>query len=217
MQGPPRSAPLATAPLAAISLAALAVLLGSGSATAAEPARTLDQRLDEGEVISTFTDVAGSEFPRVVVQAVIEVPPEQVWALLDRCGDYEKTMKRTLSSVEVFRKKGPKGTTVRCDITIDLPAPVKNLRSVSDALHVVEPGVRWSRKWTLVEGDFDKNDGGWTLTPFRGSRGRTLVRYELHAEPILKVPTGIQNFIQRKSIPRLFAHLREQAAKTTVP
>ncbi|MGM0578715.1 MAG: SRPBCC family protein [Myxococcota bacterium] len=162
-------------------------------------------RLDAGEVLVFTEEVPDSDTPRVKALGVVDAPPDKVWRVVDRCGDYAETMIKTRSSEEVSRKGG----RVRCDITVKLPFPLKNLRAVTDAVHTVKPGEKWSREWKLVEGDYDRNSGSWNLVPFDDEGTRTLVVYEVHADPKIRIPAGIQRMAQKKSIPNLFEHLRE--------
>ena len=85
-----------------------------------------------------------------------------------------------------------------------------NLISETLAKLTVEPGVRWERRWNLIKGDYRKNSGAWVLTPYKGDPNRTLGRYELHIDPKIHVPDAFITSGQKKSLPDLFARLREQ-------
>ena len=165
-----------------------------------------DKRLEAGEVIITNEKVDGSSLPRVTATGVIDAAPEKVWALIEDCEQYEKTMVR-IADAKLLERDG--GTFV-CRVTADLPWPVPNLTSETRAVHTVEPGVRWERKWTMIKGDYHANSGSWTLTPFKGDSKRTLARYQLHVDPKIHVPDAFITTGQRKSLPDLFAKLRDQ-------
>ncbi|MCA9571784.1 MAG: hypothetical protein KC656_28295 [Myxococcales bacterium] len=204
--------PLHAVTVSGRALALFGVLLTASSALAAEPASpAADEkadtraRLDGGEIIVQTTPVEGSGVPKIKAMGVVDAPPAAIWAVIERCGDYKKTMIRTAESVELSRK----GNVVRCRVTIELPFPLKNLTATTDAIHTVVPGKKWQRRWTLVEGDYVRNSGSWTLLPFDDEGKRTLVIYEVNAEPKIAIPDSIQRAAQKKSLPNLFEHLRE--------
>lgn len=163
-------------------------------------------RLAAGEIIIKTSPVAGSSTPKLRAMAVVDAPPERVWAIIDKCDDYEKTMVRVAEAEELSRQ----GTKVRCKVTVDMPFPLSNLTAVTEATHTVKPGELWERKWKLVEGDYKVNMGSWRLAPFDDAKTRTLVVYEVVADPKITIPEGIKKAAQKKSIPELMEHLREQ-------
>lgn len=165
-------------------------------------------RLAAGEIIVSSKPVPGSEQHRSTVLAVIDAPPERVWRIISKCADYKRTMVRVSKSAELWKK----GNVHRCKVTIDLPFPLSDLTATTDAVHTVIPGKKWERKWTLVEGDYAKNNGSWTLAPFSDSGTRTLVIYKIHADPDVPIPDGIRRAAQRKTLPNLIKHLRKQVA-----
>jgi len=173
---------------------------------AADDVADIEKRLAAGEVIISNEKIEGSDMPRVTALGVIDAPPEKVWALVEDCANYSKTMVRIEESKQIERDGG----TVICEVTADLPWPVPNLSSRTRAVHTVEPGVRWQRKWTMIKGDYTRNDGSWTLTPYKGDPNRTLAQYQLHVEPKIHVPDSIIASGQRKSLPDLFVKLRSQ-------
>lgn len=183
---------------AAVAVALLAALAAS------DP----DQdRLARGEVVVRTEKVAGSDMPRAIVRAVIDAPPEKVWALLVDCARYRSTMPRIAASALVKKE----GSVAFCRITTDLPFPLPDLTSLTRAEHTVGDG-RWTRTWRLVEGDYKTNEGSWTLTRFGGQEARTLVEYRIHAEPSLPVPKGILASAQTSALPDLIERLRAQTA-----
>lgn len=163
-------------------------------------------RLGSGEIIVSAKAVPGSEQPLATVMAVIDAAPSRVWAIVSKCGDYKRTMVRVAASKQIWKK----GNVHRCRVTVDLPFPLSDLTATTDAVHTVTPGKRWQRKWNLVEGDYTRNSGSWTLAPFDSAGGRTLVIYKVHAEPKVPLPDGILRAAQRKSLPNLIENLRKQ-------
>ena len=184
-----------------VGLIALALLLAAPSAFAAKDKRA---RLDAGEVLTFTKPVPGSTLPQITGMAVIDAPPQMIWRIIDRCGDYKKTMPRTLMAAEISRK----GNKVRCTLTVDMPYPLDDLTSVTDSVHTVVPGKKYVRAWTLVRGDYTKNDGSWTIVPFNESGTRSLVVYKLHVEPKTDVPDAIKRAAQKRALPDLMEKLR---------
>ena len=162
--------------------------------------------LRAGEVIVTSKKI--KKFPRPGVKAVgvINASMERIWPLIDQCKNYTRTMKRILKSEEISRK----GNEVICEITVDLPFPLGDIASKTTATHTVKPGKLYRRSWSLLSGDYQYNEGSWTLVPFEGSATRTLVVYETQVEPNTMIPDSIRAMAQKKTLPELFEHLRDQ-------
>ena len=164
----------------------------------------LKTRLERGEVEVSSHAVAGSSMPEVIAQAIIDTPPERLWAILQDCGNYQKTMQRVARSKELSRQ----GQKVVCEVEIGLPFPLSNLIGVTESIHVVGP-PKWSRTWHLLRGDYEINEGSWTLSRYEEDHKRTLAVYRVHAIPKSALPDSILRKAQRKAIPDLFNHLRE--------
>ena len=187
----------------------LAIVLVLSLGTIAFAAGSKKARLGAGEIILNTQKVPGSEQPRATVMAVVDAPASKIWGILSKCSDYKRTMVRVVESKELWVK----GKVHRCKVTIDLPFPLSTLTAVTDAVHTVIPGKKWERKWTLVEGDYEKNSGSWTLAPFTADGSRTLVVYKVHAIPNLPIPDGIRRAAQRKTLPNIMKNLRAQVAR----
>ena len=165
------------------------------------------QKLDKGEVlISRHKSKLG--YDKVKALAIIKAPPAKVWPTFDKCGNYKNSMLRVASSKELSRKGG----VVRCEIVIAMPFPIKNLRTVTDAVHTAKPGKFYKRKWNLVEGDFKVNRGSWTLRPYKDGT-QTLLTYLVVAEPNIPVPQFIRRAAQNKTLPELIEHIRKRVAR----
>jgi ribosome-associated toxin RatA of RatAB toxin-antitoxin module len=168
---------------------------------------TTKARLARGEVLVHTEPVAGSSTPRIVVRAVFEHPPEQVWRHIDQSARYFEFMPRVKASAELSRDGG----NIRTRMTVEMPFPLKNLTSTTRAIHTVEAGVRYVREWKLEEGDYHLNEGSWTLTPFDGDPNRAYAHYRVHVIPKIPIPKAIQSAVQEKAMPKLIEALRERA------
>jgi ribosome-associated toxin RatA of RatAB toxin-antitoxin module len=160
--------------------------------------------LDRGEILVRTVDVKGSSVPRVVVQAVVDAPPARVWPIVSDCDRYTERMPRIKQSRTVEKKEG----TVICEVTVGLPFPMSDLRAKTTAKHVEGP-PNWSRRWTLLEGDYQINDGSWELTAYKGDPNRTLAIYSVHAVPNTAIPGWARKRAQQSSMPEILVRVRE--------
>lgn len=192
--------------LVVVLLFAISVPLAAGAAPRPADPRPADKaKLDAGDVVVRTYAVKGYEMPRATMYAVIDAPIEKVWAVIDKCSDYKRTMIRVLESEELSRK----GNVVTCRIKVDMPWPVDDLKATTRATHTVAPGKRYERAWTMVEGDYKVNDGKWVFTPWGDKPGRTLAYYEVHAVPKVGVPVWIMKKASRSALPDLIERLRK--------
>lgn len=179
-------------------LAALALLAPRELA-----AKDRSRALGEGEILVHQRAVKGSDVPEMVVQAVINAAPERVWELVSRCGNYTRTMLRIKAATEVSRR----GNEIVCRVTVDMPFPYSDTTATTRVIHEVGGG-RWSRRWTLMHGDYTANSGSWLLQPFGGDGRRTLVEYRAHAVPKAWVPGWLREQAQKKTLPEMIVKLR---------
>ena len=166
-----------------------------------------EARVRRGEVVCRTEPVAGYPTPRLIVHALVERPVERVWALIASSGDYAKYMPRVKEARELSRD----GDVIRCQQTIEMPFPLKNLTSTTEARHTVIEGELYKREWRMISGDYKRNEGSWMFEPLDGDMARTLVKYEIHAEPKTRIPKKIQSLVQEKAMPKLIAVLRDNA------
>lgn len=187
--------------------------LGSRSALVvasllASPARADDAAdLDAGKVLVTAVPVAGSAEPEHMVRAVVESPPASVWKIVSDCAHYREHLPHVAASAELARS----GQTVTCQVTIAMPFPVSNLTAITEAVHV-ERADGMSRSWKLVSGDYEFNDGSWTVASYRGGAA-SMVTYRVHVKPKSAVPEFIRNMAQDRALPDMMRRVRVEAAK----
>src|SRR5205823_4467726 len=106
----------------------------------------------------------GSDVPYSAVEASIDARPAEVWEILSHCANYSKTMPRIARSAELWREGDEsKEWTAKCTVTAAIPFPFSNLTGITLARHTVIPGVKYVREWSLVSGDYDFNNGSWTV------------------------------------------------------
>lgn len=166
----------------------------------------VESRIARGEVVVTTEAVPGAATPKLLVKAVIEAPPEKVWKVIDDSSSYSAFMPRVKESRELSRV----GHEVKTRLTVEMPFPLKNLTATTRGDHQVSEGESYVRRWDLAEGDYKRNSGSWTLTPFRGDAQRTLVAYVLHVEPKMRIPKKIASAVQERAMPALIDAVRQR-------
>ena len=190
------------------------VLICAASTLVLTPAFGWSQKKDhlakyeDGTITVKAYGVKGSEAPKIVVKAIIDAPIEKVWAVVSDCNTYKDHFDRIERSKELKRQ----GKVVFCETEVDLPFPMSNLTAQTRAVHV-ETGPVWSRKWTLVKGDYLVNDGSWVVHRHKGSPTRTFAIYTIHAEPTTSVPDWVRNKAQKSALPDMIKRLRKEVKK----
>lgn len=186
--------------------AVLALAAGLALGAPAQANADVDARIAAGEIVLSTRDVAGCELPEVTLQAVIDAPPAAVWKIIDDCAGYKRTMLRIIESRELSRA----GQVSRCQVTVEMPMPMSNMTSLSEAVSVPGPAT-WRRSWKLVSGDYKRNEGSWTLASFDAEGKRTRVVYKVLAEPNVSVPNFIIRRAQHSALPDMMRKIRALA------
>ena len=165
----------------------------------------LTKRVREGKIDVSFKSMPGGDMPSVLAFGVVKAPLSKVWAMITDCGRYHLTMPSVKDSA--LLSGSVKAGKMRCKIIADLPWPLDDLTSIVDVkIEVNQSGVH-TRSWSLVEGDYKRNEGSWTLTPIDGGAS-TLLRYQLYVEPNTRVPDFLKRQAQKIKIPGLFKAIR---------
>lgn len=184
------------------------VLACAGGWSVARAAGLTDEQLAAGEIETTLIDRPGLALPETRFRGVVEASPARVWRVIDDCARFEKIMVEALVAKEESRQ----GTEIRCRIDLDVPWPMDNLTSITKARHEVS-GERYSKAWVLESGNYQRNDGAWVLTPFKGDPNRTLVEYWSIVIPNTSAPDFILKQVQRDVLPQLLRNLRTVVAE----
>jgi ribosome-associated toxin RatA of RatAB toxin-antitoxin module len=192
----------------AISALLLLSFLSLPPSAEAKKRASVRERLSAGEILLKTRDIVGSDLPEVIVTAVVEAPPAQVWRIIEDCSRYKETMPRVMESVLVKKE----GNVLICRVVIDTPFPLPNLEATTRAVHTVENG-RWKRQWKMISGDYKQNKGGWTLSAFGEDQNRTLVVYRSAAVPDMFVPKSLQDWARKREMPGIIKRLRKEVKK----
>jgi ribosome-associated toxin RatA of RatAB toxin-antitoxin module len=154
--------------------------------------------------------VAGSDVPWSIVEATIPAPAPLVWGIVSNCNDYKKNMPSIAGARELSRTGDPSSSfTTVCEVTADFPFPLSDLTSVSKAVHTVEPGKRYVRAWTMISGDYDYNEGSWTVVAVDDRTSRAT--YRLRVRPKMPVPDSMLGSFQAGTMPKIIEKLRARS------
>lgn len=164
-----------------------------------------EARIAAGEVVVVSRNVPGCDLPEATVHAVIDAPPAAVWKIIDDCANYKKTMVRIIESKELSRN----GNVTQCQVTVEMPMPISNLTSVAEATSV-QNGATYKRTWKLVRGDYKRNEGSWTISPYDAEGKRSRIVYRVLADPNISVPNFIIKKAQAKALPDMIEKIRSR-------
>ena len=171
-----------------------------------EPERR--NKLAGGDVLLDTVKVAGFDTAAVVVQAVIDAPPAEVWKSIEHCAEYKTFMPRIVESDELSNTGG----VIRCRTKLDSPWPVDDLVGITQATVSIGDG-KWVRQWHMESGDYVFIVGSWTLVPFDDEGKRTLAVYFIHSEPKGGVPGPLREMAQKTALPDVLRALRKEVAR----
>ncbi|MGD9968314.1 MAG: SRPBCC family protein [Hyphomonadaceae bacterium] len=152
-------------------------------------------------VVSARRDGDGGE-----ARAAMDVraAPNVVWSILSDCGQARRFMRNLVSCRVLSRGEG---WDVREHRSRGWPLNPM-MRNVSRI--TLEPNRRLS--FHLIEGDWTRSDGEWTLTPIDGGRG-THVTYRINAAVAGGAPNGVSRAMLVNSVRGTLATLRREAER----
>lgn len=177
------------------TLATLVFLFTAWSASAADGIKTWSE------------PVADSAISWSIVEATIDAPASMVWGIVSSCNDYPRSMPSIAKARELSREGDPSSSfTTVCEVTADLPFPMSDLTSVSKAVHTVEIDKRYVRRWQMIRGDYEFNEGSWTVAAT--SPTQTLATYRIRVRPKTPVPDSLLGTFQASMLPKIIAQLR---------
>jgi uncharacterized protein YndB with AHSA1/START domain len=134
----------------------------------------------------------------------VRAPPSAVWAILSDCGHARRFMRHLISCRVLSRGEG---WDVREHRSRGWPlrAVMRNVSRIT-----LEPNRRLA--FRLVEGDWTRSEGEWTLTPIDDGRG-THVTYRINAAIAGGAPAGISRSMLINSVRGTLAALRREAQR----
>jgi hypothetical protein len=96
-----------------------------------------------------------------------------------------------------------------CDVVIDVPFPLSNLRSVTNIIERDRADGGFDRHSMLLRGDYLHNNGYWILLPHENGK-KTLVVYDIDFNPDTIIPDFILRQVQSATAPQLLESIRER-------
>ncbi len=134
-----------------------------------------------------------------VQSLVVNVPRTDFYEVIR---DYE-SYPAFLPDMEEVRVLVRDGDTVDVHFTLNL---IKRIRYV---LRLVERPAEFGLDWTLVEGMFKRNEGGWTLEELPG--GKTRASYTIEVSVGVFLPGSLVNKLVGQTLPATLAAFKRRA------
>lgn len=166
------------------------------------------RKLEAGEVLTRFwKEKAGAGAGWAA--GVIDASPERVFRVIADVARYREFMTRMVAS-RIVERRG--ASRYRFYYKIDMPWPIADYECVTENVHEEDPrrGV-YARRWTLVSGTFHRNEGSWTVRPWRG--GRSLLVYQVVLLPTTRAPGALVRYGTKVALPRSVVQFRERVAR----
>lgn len=201
----------ALARLLSIGLGLSLGLADLASADPAIPPDICDGRLAElphGTIVFKHLEPVDGDGVAFEACALTDAPAETLWPVLKDCEYFDEFLPRAKAS----RLQRRIGNVAHCDLTIDLPFPLRDLRMVTRATEGATPDGGYERSWELIDGDFKRNQGAWSLIPWPDDPSKTLLRYHVDAAPKTIVPNFIIRLMQSTTAIDVFDAIRKRVA-----
>ena len=176
-------------------------------APVAPPAFAEDDRsrLDAGEVVVRDLPPTEPDGVGLLMAGVVDAMPDQVWAVMSDCDRQDEFIPRVLYAAVRDRD----GDSHTCDLVIDLPFPMSDLRTATRHHARRLPDGGYQRRWELLPGDWDyqRNSGSWTVHPYQDGH-RSLLVGRMDMLPKSAVPVWLLHAGQVRQAPDTFTAIR---------
>ncbi|MFT5685464.1 MAG: ribosome-associated toxin RatA of RatAB toxin-antitoxin module [Myxococcota bacterium] len=133
----------------------------------------------------------------------IQAPPASVMALITDFATYPEFLPE-IQTTEILHTE-PGAWEVRFTVEV--------IRRLSYTLRLVQDGPL-SLSWTLLEGVFRSNDGGWTLTA--DSDDATTANYRIDVSLGMFVPGNIVHSLVDRGLPLTLQRFKDEAERRLV-
>jgi ribosome-associated toxin RatA of RatAB toxin-antitoxin module len=179
------------------------------------------QEVDESNGITVWArEVPSSSIREVKAEAIVNLPMEQIWAVLRDVTQYVDFMPYVVEAKVLG--PAPGGGTIEYQL-LDPPLVDKRDYALTVTLEHGPTLTTWRRRWSatkdqgppLREGVVRLTicEGAWTLERL-GSRS-TRVEYYLYTDPGGSIPAWMANKANTTSVPTLLDAVRQRAADPT--
>ncbi|MCB9758738.1 MAG: SRPBCC family protein [Alphaproteobacteria bacterium] len=143
---------------------------------------------------------------RAVHEVIFGVPMDRVLTILTTFEDYPDFLPSMVQARVLSREERVWEVAFRVDVIRPLDYTLRLTLERPDPAGVVR------LRWSLVEGVFRSNEGGWTLTPIDGG-ARTHARYEIDVQVGVYVPGTIVNTLVERTLPATLEAFRTRAER----
>ncbi len=168
--------------------------------------------LDKGTILVQLTVVPDSPVKRASAVALVEAPPEEIFAVLMDYDNYPEFMPYC-RKVKLQKKKDDE-LWVRFEL--DFPWPIGDRYYV---LHLTNRREEESgspviiNSWTYEPDSGNINDtyGSWEIVGY--GENRSFVRYTVFTDPAGHIPTWAKNMASEVAVPKVINGLRKRVAE----
>jgi ribosome-associated toxin RatA of RatAB toxin-antitoxin module len=185
-----------------------ALLAGLFQVATPDPAPSTEERaqLEKGEVVVEALPPSDDSGVAARARALVDAPPDAVWPVVRDCEHFSEFMPRTKRS-RLLQRSFDEAV---CEIEVAMPFPLSNLVSTTRSKLIDLPGGGHERRWTLVSGDYRRNEGVWRVLPWGPDGKRTFLEYRLDADPTTHVPDALIRRAQTGSLPDVLEAVRKR-------
>lgn len=139
--------------------------------------------------------------PAQVQQIDIDASPDRVMSVITDFPNYPEFLPE-MQSVDVLRAT-PGEWEVRFTVSV--------IRELTYAIRLVQTSPH-SLEWSLIEGAFKANDGGWELTSLDDG-ARTRATYRIDLQVGMFVPGNIVRSLTQRSLPETLGRFKAEAER----
>jgi ribosome-associated toxin RatA of RatAB toxin-antitoxin module len=198
-----------TRPATFLFLLATSLVNAEGPAPAAQPVAGLSPKemesLNKGEVVvqtEVYTNAEGKRAAKGKAFAVVNAPPEQLWATITDYPKFSEFMPR-LKRITVLQK-GEGTLKVRQEVSVPLNTVsyTLDLKFIADARRM---------EWTIdkaAKNDIQDTFGSWEFVAY--GEGKSLIRYTIAVDTGLFVPKFLEDYLVKKDLPEVLAAFRRR-------
>jgi ribosome-associated toxin RatA of RatAB toxin-antitoxin module len=194
---------------ASVGAAATAAPAAAGTDGSPGPCGGSEEELARGGVVVVEEEPRGGAGVALRACGVIDAPPARVWPVVRDCAAYDRFM----PLVEHSRLERRDGNVAICDVTLDPPFPLTELRAVTRVVEETRTDGSYKRHWTLLRGSYRRNDGSWTLLPWGTDGQRTLAVYRVDTDPDIAVPDFVLRRLQSATAAEVLEAIRARVRR----
>jgi ribosome-associated toxin RatA of RatAB toxin-antitoxin module len=162
--------------------------------------------LSKGKAIVKTLKPTGGDGVAARALAIIDAEPHRVFDVVNACEHFAKFMPRTKKS-RVVKHEGPNQKI--CHTEISMPFPFSNLVSDVRSTSKELPGGGFERRWTMLKGNYKRNNGHWEIWPHNNG-AQSLVVYTIDVDPDMALPDAIIRKAQTGSLPKVFKAIEKR-------